>query len=241
VKPASGIRQATWDDVPTIAVILARAFHVGPFADWFIPDQSDRRLLSPSMFRLIAERAFTHGGRIDVISSSPSHDKIAGAAIWYKRTAPPGGDPVFDDQINKALGTYADRWALVTTSFEARHPTEPHWYLAYIGVSPNLQRLGLGGDLLRHGHIRVDQDGLPAYLEASSAEVRPLYAAHGYATGDPMLVAEQAASVWPMTRPAHARASAPHLPSPPPQALLVTSTAVDRTHSSAGVGETPRS
>jgi ribosomal protein S18 acetylase RimI-like enzyme len=241
VNPASGIRQATWEDVPAIAVILARAFHLGPFADWFIPNQSDRRLLSPSMFRLIAEHALTHGGPIDFISSSPNHDKIAGAAIWYKRITPPGTDPAFDTQIANALGAYADRWALITSTFEARHPAEPHWYLAYIGVSPNLQGLGLGGDLLRHGHTRADRDGLPAYLEATSAEVRPLYAAHGYATGDPLLVAERTALVWPMTRPAHTTAAVAHVTSPSPQTPPVASATGDRTHPSARLGEIRRS
>jgi ribosomal protein S18 acetylase RimI-like enzyme len=241
MSPTSGIRQATRDDVPTIAVTLARAFHLGPFADWFIPNQSDRRLLYPSMFRLIADHALTHGGRIDVISSSPSHDKIAGAAIWYRRITPPGTDPTFDAQIANVLGAYADRWALITSTFEARHPTEPHWYLAYIGVSPNLQGLGLGGDLLRHGHTRADQDGLPTYLEASSAEVRPLYAAHGYTTGDPLLLAERTALVRPMTRPAHATASAAHVTSPSPQTPPVASATGDRTRPSARVGKIQRS
>jgi GNAT superfamily N-acetyltransferase len=212
------IRQATGDDVPQVAVTLARAFHYGPFADWFMPNVHDRRLLYPSMFRLITDHALAHGGHVDVIFSRHNHDTIAGAAVWYKRMKPPADDFAFDHQMAKELGPYADRWALVATSFEARHPTEPYWYLAYIGVSTNLQRIGLGGQLLRHGHTRVDRDGLPAYLEASSAEVRSLYAANGYTAGAPLLVAPRAAPVWPMTRPAGgATASGPPVPSPPPQ------------------------
>jgi ribosomal protein S18 acetylase RimI-like enzyme len=211
------IRPATRDDVPQVAVTLARAFHYGPFADWFMPNDHDRRMLYPSMFRLIADHALADDGHIDVISSSHNPDSIAGAAIWHKRIKPPADDLAFDGQMAKELGAYAERWALVATSFEARHPTDPHWYLAYIGVNPNLQCVGLGGELLRHGHTRVDRDGLPAYLEASSAEVCPLYAAHGYAAGDWLVVAERAAPVWPMTRPAGAIASAPPVPSPPPQ------------------------
>jgi ribosomal protein S18 acetylase RimI-like enzyme len=235
------IRPASRDDIPQVAVTLARAFHYGPFADWFMPNDHDRRMLYPSMFRLIADHALSHGGHIDVISSSHHPDSITGATIWHKRITPPADDLTFDGQMAKELGAYADRWTLVATSLEARHPTEPHWYLAYIGVNPNLQRMGLGGELLHHGHTRVDRDGLPAYLEANSPDVRPLYVAHGYTAGAPLLVAQRAVPVWPMTRPgANSTASATPRPSPPPQTPRSQQRPKIAPHMSARVSETPR-
>jgi len=60
------------------------------------------------------------------------------------------------------------------------HPTEPHWYLPFIGVDPLRQGEGLGSALLQHALQIVDRDKLPAYLEATSADIRRLYERHGF-------------------------------------------------------------
>jgi ribosomal protein S18 acetylase RimI-like enzyme len=60
------------------------------------------------------------------------------------------------------------------------HPDEPHWYLPMIGVEPNSQGRGLGGDLMRHVCARCDQDGALAYLESSNPRNISLYLRHGF-------------------------------------------------------------
>jgi len=66
----------------------------------------------------------------------------------------------------------------------AAHPTEPHWYLPFIGVDPSAQNEGLGRALMLHALARCDADGLPAYLESSNPRNISLYERHGFeATG----------------------------------------------------------
>lgn len=43
----------------------------------------------------------------------------------------------------------------------AYHPTEPHWYLPFIGVDPVKQGSGYGSALLKHALQNADRDKLP--------------------------------------------------------------------------------
>ena len=60
------------------------------------------------------------------------------------------------------------------------HPQEPHWYLYYLAPAPGRQGTGIGSALLRPVLRRCDEQGLPAYLEATSEQNRALYARHGF-------------------------------------------------------------
>ncbi len=62
-----------------------------------------------------------------------------------------------------------------------RHRAEyAHWYLPQIGVEPNAQGRGLGGELMRHALARCDQEQALAYLEASKPENIPFYQRYGF-------------------------------------------------------------
>ena len=60
------------------------------------------------------------------------------------------------------------------------HPTEPHWYLPFIGVEPARQSAGLGSALLRAQLAACDAAQLPAYLESTNPRNQPLYESHGF-------------------------------------------------------------
>ena len=63
---------------------------------------------------------------------------------------------------------------------ERRHVRGPHYYFACIGVGPPAQGKGLGSSLMGHTLRRCDQEGLPAYLEASSERNAALYQRLGF-------------------------------------------------------------
>ncbi len=93
----------------------------------------------------------------------------------------------------------ASGWRTVFERLEARHPTEPHWYLGILGVEPALQRRGLGRAALRALASRIDADGLPAYLETDRAENLRLYAGAGFAVTEELDVL--GAHIWCLRRP----------------------------------------
>jgi ribosomal protein S18 acetylase RimI-like enzyme len=65
-------------------------------------------------------------------------------------------------------------------AMEKHHPHARHFYLAFIAVAPRLQGMGLGSTMLDATLKRVDEAGLPAYLENSNPKNTVLYERHGF-------------------------------------------------------------
>ena len=68
----------------------------------------------------------------------------------------------------------------VFEAMEEYHPEESCWYLPLIAVDPLYQSQGLGSQLMKHALNRIDEDGLPAYLESSNPRNMSLYERHGF-------------------------------------------------------------
>jgi ribosomal protein S18 acetylase RimI-like enzyme len=107
-------------------------------------------------------------------------DDFAVAAIWL----PPGVD-IDGEAMNVVLAETVPEeimiaMAPVVPQFGAFHPHDPHWYLPWLGVDPARQGRGLGSLMLKHTLRRVDETGLPAYLESSNPKNVPLYERFGF-------------------------------------------------------------
>jgi ribosomal protein S18 acetylase RimI-like enzyme len=123
----------------------------------------------------------------------------AATALWL----PPGvhvDEAPLVDLIEQSVeeGRRATQLALFE-QMARHHPAEPHWYLPLIGVTPSAQGLGYGSMLLEHALARCDEDGLAAYLEATSMRSVPLYRRHGFEVVAEIHVGS-ARPVFPMVR-----------------------------------------
>jgi GNAT superfamily N-acetyltransferase len=79
-------------------------------------------------------------------------------------------------------GDDAERVLTLLELVDREHPTEDvHQYLFVLGTRPEWQSLGLGSALLRAVLDPCDEDGTPAYLEATSERNRQLYLRHSFA------------------------------------------------------------
>ena len=58
--------------------------------------------------------------------------------------------------------------------------SEPHWYLNILGVRPECQRRGLGGQLLTTMLERLDRERVPVYLDTGKPENVAFYQRHGF-------------------------------------------------------------
>jgi GNAT superfamily N-acetyltransferase len=90
----------------------------------------------------------------------------------------------------------------ISGAMEKNHPRERHFYLFFMAVAPRFQGMGLGAAILEATLKRVDNAGMPAYLENSNPRNTRLYERAGFAAqknispeGAPPLIA--------MWRPAH--------------------------------------
>ena len=176
---------------PAIATLVL-AFDADPVIRWTFPQQDRFLHHFPALASLLGAGAF-EAGTVD------RTDDGAGAALWV-----PPGSPQDDEALVGLLVRSVDEQRHpVTFAFLEQvgehHPGEPHWYLPFIGVDPVHQGRGIGSNLLASGLARADDDGLPAYLEASSPRNRALYERHGFVvTGE--IQAGDSPPLWPMWR-----------------------------------------
>jgi ribosomal protein S18 acetylase RimI-like enzyme len=86
------------------------------------------------------------------------------------------------------------------TVLEAKHPREPHYYLAFIGVDPEWQGRGLGAAVMAPVLERCDEQGASAFLEASTPRNRALYERHGFTVTEEFTLGRGAPPQWRMWR-----------------------------------------
>jgi GNAT superfamily N-acetyltransferase len=165
VTPAS-------DEHRAIATITM-AFSDDPVARWFLPDAHRYLTYWPRVLKAFGGAAFANG-------TADSIDDCGGVALWL----PPGAE--LDEETLGALAAEAVPASDQEEVFDFMgqldnfHPTEPHWFLPFIGVDVTKQGRGYGSALLRHALERCDRDQLPAYLDATSPRNKPLYERHGF-------------------------------------------------------------
>ncbi len=85
-------------------------------------------------------------------------------------------------------------------TLESRHPTDPHWYLIFTGITPNDQGQGFGSKLLATWLDRADRTGTICYLETPFPEMHAFYRRLGYEItwqGNPFAGAP---TIWTMIR-----------------------------------------
>jgi GNAT superfamily N-acetyltransferase len=170
--------KATGADVPELAWTLAQAFEDDPARRHFMPDDSTRR---HRLGRLFAELALPDALRREETYATPD---MGAAALWV----PPGqaGSRLLGTLrlIPLAASIFGGRnlaRALRGLAFvEFNHPREPHWYLWLMGVRPDRQGEGVGSILMRDMLDCIDDERMPAYLEATSPRNRDMYLKHGF-------------------------------------------------------------
>jgi GNAT superfamily N-acetyltransferase len=159
------------------AEILARAFLRDPVLLWLLREGPDRGARMARYFELECEFGSAGHGEVWL------DDDGLGAAIWRG----PGGYPEPLSARLRMLPHFLRlfprefvRASRAMTALARVHPREPHWYLLAVGVVPGATGQGRGSALLEPVLTRCDADGLPAYLEASTADNIRLYERLGF-------------------------------------------------------------
>ena len=192
------VRQAGGDDVTAAARTLARAFQDDPAFRWASPRDRRRERIGPAYFRAVL-RGYVPKGEVQVT------DDVLAVAVW----APPErwrasawqGLALLPTML-AACGTKLPRAARMVSMMERRHEEreEPHYYLPFVGTDPDARGQGRGTALLGHMLERCDAEGVPAYLEATSAQNQALYHRHGFVALEELRWPGGGPPFWPMWR-----------------------------------------
>lgn len=186
------VRIAAPEDKDQAFATLELAFAADPVMRWFWPDPSDYRATFSRFAGAIAGAAFEQGTALWL-------DDGRAVALWL-----PPGVGVDDDALVSIMlesvkpDLFTDLSAFADLVGE-HHPVVEHWYLPVTGVDPFVQGKGLGATLLQHALATCDLNGLPAYLEASTARSRLLYERFGFREIGEIQVGSSP-RIWPMIR-----------------------------------------
>lgn len=178
----------------------SRAFWPDPLVGFFARDSLQEHRVLPIFLGALLRDAFRYGE----VWGAIENNRVLGSASWL----PPGATSRARSREfriytagARALLTGRNRRTGIALfdAVEKRHPTQPHWYLALLGVDPTRQGRGLGRALLDPVLTRCDETLESAYLETQKPENLPFYERFGFQILDEVSVAGSP-PVWLMWR-----------------------------------------
>ncbi|MEV5429911.1 GNAT family N-acetyltransferase [Streptomyces sp. NPDC052701] len=194
------IRTAGEGDRELVVGLLDEAFRDDPVSRWVFPGEEHRRAAHPKLMAAFTDIVLADG-RIDVTEDG------AACALWLPVPADEHGGDAGDGaddgpaRMREAVDPDNERVELISSLTAGIHPSgRAHEYLWMIGVTPGRQGEGLGTALIEPVLDRCDREGLPAYLEASSARSRRLYERLGFEPAGRPLDLPDGPRMWPMWR-----------------------------------------
>jgi ribosomal protein S18 acetylase RimI-like enzyme len=190
--------RATDADTPALVDVLVRAFEDDPVASFMFGDESRRPTALRRFFSIQLSRDYLRTGEVWTTSER------SGAAIWGPPTkARPGVRdmlrvlPLVRELLPLGHMRLALRGLFVV---EAERPKIPHWYLATLGTDPAAQHHGVGSTLLASTLERVDEEGMPTYLECSKERNVSFYARFGFKVTKELTAVRGGPRIWLMWR-----------------------------------------
>jgi GNAT superfamily N-acetyltransferase len=176
-RPTDDPQVVTAERADTAVRILVDSFYRDPLWSWAMPDDDRRRAQHRAVWALFVEAAVPHSWVWLTGNGSAT-------SLWI----PPGVSELTDEQAEQfepmlvdLMGAGAARVLQAFDVLDQGHPhDEPHYYLSLLGTDPARLGHGYGLGLLAANLRRIDELGLPAYLEASNEANVPLYARYGF-------------------------------------------------------------
>ena len=182
------IKPVAQADQPRVIATLVSAFIADPVERWLYPQPLAYLTNFPAFVAAFGGESFEK-------ETVWSLGDCVAVAMWLPPGVHADGDAIVR-VLSESVCTekHADTFS-VLEQMDAAHPTDPHWYLPWLGVDGARQGAGLGADLLRQCLMRVDADHSPAFLETPNPRTVPFYERHGFR----VTTVSQAGACPPMT------------------------------------------
>jgi ribosomal protein S18 acetylase RimI-like enzyme len=190
------MRHVTPDELPAVTLTLAKAFFDDPIKVHLAGGRDLTTEQIRPFFDAFTRIQMAHGHAY----TTPGHEA---AALW----APPGQWKVpltsvfrYTPRFLKLYGTRFFSNLNVLTDLEKLHPTEPHYYLEFVGTDPAHQGKGFGRALLDPMVERSDREGVGMYLENSKEQNLAFYGRFGFEVRRTMQHRRNGPTMWLMWR-----------------------------------------
>ena len=181
-------------DIGVLAQVIAEAFFALSVCRWLIPDGAARRAAFPGYFGLYVEHAIQDG----LAETTPDR---AAATLWIPGDGPGSPPGSYTGRLAAITGQHLGNFLAFDEQLDRHHPSGAfHEHLAILAVRPDRQGQGIGTALLHARHAVLEDQSIPAYLEASDERTRRIYLDRGYTDRDGPIELADDVRMYPMWR-----------------------------------------
>jgi len=159
------------------SALLGRAFAEDPIITHYLSKSA-----LPAFFRAVLEEMFPAGH----VYAARRNGNLIGVAAWMP-PEPPDPDPAkqgvadHHKQIVENMFPHESHQLFAGfAALEQFHPSDPHWYLAFVGIEPPIQSCGIGRDLLAPVLTIADDSKTSCYLETPFPRTHSFYERLGF-------------------------------------------------------------
>jgi len=185
--------------------VLVRAFQNYPLLQYYFPSEVEREKISSYFLSFTIFTGISHG---EVYATSPN---VEGVAVWIPSTNYPVtfwgllrsvplliicGFGMHGGFKMRRIGEYLDVVHQRLAPFK-------HWFLQTIGIAPQFQGKGYASKLLRPMLSRINEEGLPCYLETLDETNVRLYEHFGFKVIEKSAIPQTKLTNWAMLREAY--------------------------------------
>ena len=182
--------------------VLTGAFQNYPLFNYYYPDELTKKRIAHYFLSFAVFSGIRYG---EIYATSHNFE---GVAVWIPSDKYPVtfwrllrsvplpvifGLGRYGGNKMRHLGEYID-------AVHQRLAPFKHWFLQTVGVEPQFQGKGYSGKLLRPMLARIDEEGLPCYLETLNEINVPLYEHLGFKVVHKATVPKTSFTNWAMLR-----------------------------------------
>jgi len=196
--------QLNKSDIKPATEVLALAFHDDQLLQYAFPDEPEREKMTLYFCQFVLHYGIRYG-EVYATSTNPE-----GVAVWVTsdyfpmtfwrmiRSVPLSVMAGFGGGGGLRLKHPGDYLAAV----HKRLAPFKHWFLLTIGVAPQFQGKGFASRLIRPMLARIDEQGLPCYLETMDEKNVRLYEHFGFRVIAKFAIPQTELTTWAMLREA---------------------------------------
>lgn len=193
------IRLATQHDFENTVELLTQTLTTDPVLSWLVDDAAERFEVLRGFFSLYMRLGLEKG---TVYIAETDNVGLAGVSIWCPNGAM---DAEAEQELERFSGVHFDKFAELAGALDKHYPPADNYdQLMVVAVVEEAHGLGIGSKLLAPHLQKMDEQGIPTYLEATSRlAAGGVYERLGYQpVGEPVRF-PNGSRIYPMWRNLH--------------------------------------